>query len=496
MKKYILEIIVFICGAMVMIFELAGSRVLAPYFGTSLIVWTSLIGVILGSLSLGYWLGGKIADKKADYGIFSFLIFFSGLLIAVITVFKTPILIFLQGSIGDIRISGTIASLLLFSPGSIFLGMISPYAIRLKLETIDTSGATVGRLYAISTVGSIVGTFLAGFYLIPFLGTTAIFYFIAFILIAISFAVSIPVFLKVKVLFVAALVFYVFFSSFVLAEKEGAEVIRIETNYNSIRIFEGIDPTTERPIRILNTDPYGIQGGVFIDKDDDLIFEYLKYYRLANFFVSNLKESLVIGGGVYSLPKDYIKRNPDAHIDVVEIDPKLTELARKYFNFNDDPRIAIYHEDGRTFLNKASPNYYDCIFLDAFNSHLTIPFHLTTKEVAKSVYNSLNDEGIVMANIISSVTGEMGKFLRAEYLTYKEIFPQVYLFLVKGKEGSEKQNIMLVAIKSDKIYELSSDNEEYSKYFKNLWTGEIINDVPILTDDFAPVDYYTLKIVN
>ena len=162
-NKYILEITVFICGAVVMIYELIGSRILGPFFGTSIFIWTSLIGIILGSLSLGYYLGGRLSDKKASFNILALFLLCSAILIGLTFLFKSFLLFFLQNNIDDIRISSVLASVILFSPASILFGMISPYAAKLSLVTINTSGTVIGRLYAISTAGSIIGTFLSGF---------------------------------------------------------------------------------------------------------------------------------------------------------------------------------------------------------------------------------------------------------------------------------------------------------------------------------------------
>jgi spermidine synthase len=201
----------------------------------------------------------------------------------------------------------------------------------------------------------------------------------------------------------------------------------------------------------------------------------------------------MIGGGAFSYPKDYLKMFPEAKIDVVEIDPELTLLARRYFNLKDDPRMQIYSEDGRTFLNKTK-NKYDAILIDAFKSYF-VPYQLTTKETVKKIYDSLDEKGIVLLNIISSVNGEKGKFLRAEYATYKKFFPQVYLFLVRNKEeGDWVQNIMLVALKSEEKPVFENNDAELQEYLSRLWTKEIKNDTPILTDDFAPVDNYLAKI--
>ncbi|MFC1751594.1 fused MFS/spermidine synthase [Patescibacteria group bacterium] len=199
LNKYILEISVFVCGAVVMVFEIVGSRAFAPYLGTSIFVWTSLIGVILGSLSVGYWLGGKIADKKATLIVLSTIIFLAAAGIGLTATIQKPLLVwFTQIYPLSIKCGSVLMSLVLFAPVSVLLGVVSPYAVKLKIENLDTTGSTVGSLYAISTVGSIVGTFLAGFFLIPVIGTMAIFTLLSATLIIVSLLLSVKQFCNEK----------------------------------------------------------------------------------------------------------------------------------------------------------------------------------------------------------------------------------------------------------------------------------------------------------
>ncbi len=169
-----------------MIYEIIGSRILSPYIGTSTYTWTSLIGVILAALSFGYWLGGKWADKKPDIKILAAAIFIAGGLFAVTILLKDFILAIISQNSLPLELKSIIAALLLFAPASVFLGFVTPYAVKLKTKTLDETGQTVGRLYALSTIGSIVGTFSAGFFLIPFVGSTRTLYFIAGSLILLS----------------------------------------------------------------------------------------------------------------------------------------------------------------------------------------------------------------------------------------------------------------------------------------------------------------------
>lgn len=491
--KYILEIVVFVCGAVVMVFELVGSRMLGPYFGTSIFVWTSLIGIILGSLSIGYYLGGKIADKKPNFNGLSLVIFLAAISIGLTIFIKDFLLVALQANFTDIRISSVFASLILFLPASVLLGIVSPYAVKLKIESLNTSGSTVGNLYAISTAGSIIGTFLSGFYLIPRFGTNKLLIILSITLIAVSLALSVKNYAKIK-LFVFTIIVVSWFAINGLnyiSEKNG--FVDVDTSYNRIWIYNHIDPETNKLVKIMavNNENY---SSMFLD-GDELVNEYTKYYHLAEHFNPNFKKTLMLGGAGYSYPKDFLLKYPEAKIDVIEIDPKVTELAKKYFKLKEDPRLTIYHEDGRVYLNKTQEKY-DVIFGDAFSSHYSLPYQLTTKEAIQKEYDVLNDGGVVVLNIISAIEGARGEFLRAEYATYKNIFPQVYLFPVRNlHDENVVQNIMLVALKSKKSPEFASVSSKLNEYLKHLWRKEVGSDMPILTDDYAPLDYYISKAI-
>lgn len=496
MKKYTLEVVVFICGAAVMVLELIASRLLAPYLGTSYFVWTSIIGIIMASLSLGYWLGGKLSDQKPDVKFLSLIIFVSAIYIATIAFMNRYVLKIIQDS-SDIRSGGIIASLALFAFPSILLGMVSPYAVKLKMKNVNLSGTTVGNLYAISTIGSIAGTFMSGFILVPYLGSIKILILTSVILIMTScmfILQNMPIAKKVSCILLFILSISVVLFADISSAKHG--VIDVDTLYNRVLIYDDIDYSTNLPVRRMQTgNSKGSVSSMFLNSDEP-VFSYIKFYRLASHFNNNIKKSLLIGGGAYTYPRDYLANFADAQIDVVEIDPKLTELAKKYFRLRDDPRLTIYHEDGRIFLNK-NQNKYDVFFGDAFKSVHSIPHQLTTKEAVKKIYDCLSDNGVAIINIISSIEGEKGKFLRAEYATYKSVFPCVYLFPVNTpKDGNSLQNIMLVALKSDEVPSFTNSDHELNRYLSHVWTKEIPQDMPVLTDDYAPVDHYIMKTIR
>jgi predicted membrane-bound spermidine synthase len=400
MSKYLLEITLFICGALVMIFELAGSRVFGPYFGTSIFIWTSLIGIILASLSLGYYLGGKIADKRPRLSILSLVIFLAAVCIILTIIIKDFLLIFLNTNFSDIRISSIIATLILFSPASVLLGIVSPYAVKLTLNDLNNSGKTIGKLYALSTAGSIVGTFLSGFYLIPHFGTNKILILLPIILIIVSLLLYSKKLILVRVLFLIFMIISWFTFTNFNQQSQNNGFIDVDTMYNRILIYDRIDETTNKLVKIMGINNEN-HSSMFLDSDE-LVNEYTKYYHLAKHFYPEFKTTLMLGGAGYSYPKSFLKNYPEATIDVVEIDPTITELAKKYFNLKEDPRLHIFHEDGRVYLNKTQKKY-DVIFGDAFSSHYSVPYQLTTKEAIQKKYNILNDDGIVILNIISAL---------------------------------------------------------------------------------------------
>ena len=490
LKGYLLEIVVFICGAVVMIFELTGSRILAPYLGNSIFVWSSLIGVILGSLSFGYWYGGKLADKKASLKTFSLIILLSALTLLITTLIKDGVLNLILNITNktsiNLKWSSLIVVIILFTLPSALLGMVSPYAVKLKLKSLKTSGRAVGNLYAISTLGSIVGTFLAGFWLIPLVGSTKILYIQVLLLIV---AASLVYVKKIFYLNISLFIIAMFFTVSAFSKS----YLDFDTQYHRVWVEMARDKRNNEKMLIMRTG-YLDSSSMYVNSDE-LAAEYTKYFNLAKHFNPKFKKTLMIGGAAYSYPKYYLKNFPDKYIDVVEIDPGLTALAKKYFKLKSSKYLKIYHEDGRVFLNRTSKKY-DVVMNDVFKSYYSLPFHLTTVEAVEKIYNALNDNGVLISNVISCLEGEKSKFLRAEYATYKKVFPQVYLFPVYYPDnGEEVQNIIMVALKSSQKPEFKDDDPVINGYLKHLWKKKITIDVPILTDEYAPVDYYNSKII-
>lgn len=495
MKKSLVVVVIFMVGAITMIFEIVGSRLLGPYLGTSVYVWTSIIGIVFASLSLGYWMGGYISVKKPNYVLLFAMLSLSALFVLITAIGYTYILDRVVKYVPGLRLRSTVASVLLFAPASLFFGMVLPFGVKLMMTRISTSGRLVGSLYALSTVGSIVGTFSAGFILLPFFGHVNILFSLVLLLLLLALLILITekrIALSMIPLIAAVPVVLIWGRQ----TGQQRDYIDVDTQYNRVIIYQTTDKETNKPIRMLRINDES-SSAMFMDQDNDLVFDVLKYYRLVDHFVPEFTQSLMIGGSGYAYPKDYLLRHQEASIDVVEIDPGLTRLAKKYFNLPDDPRLNIIHDDGRIFLNRTK-NRYDAVFMDAYKSLITIPFQLTTREAVQKIYDALSDEGAVFANIISTLNPQDNRFLQAQTLTYQSVFPQVVLFAVQYPDPTEVeknlyQNIMLVGLKSEKPYDLTSDDPEINAFLSHFIELELSDKAFILTDEYAPVEYFASR---
>src|SRR3989344_1343961 len=469
----LLKLTVFISGASVMMLELIGARVLAPYLGTSIIVWTSLLGAVMASLSAGYYLGGKAADIKADYKMLAYIIFLAGISVGLVAILKSPILFLVQSQIDDIRWASLLGAFILFTPANIFLGAISMYAVKLYFSDSSRIGSTVGNLYAISTVGSIVGTYATGFFLISHFGNTNLLFSLAALLVFLSLFIY-PVKITMRCLLVLALSAAPLFNSSLKYQFASVGFLDVDTKYNRVWILDSVDHINGRPVRTLSTGAHYIQSAMFLDPApnssadrhsekgrvwsgagaDELVVEYTKFFDLVWHFNPDIEKTLMLGGGAYSYPKYFLSQNKDTEMDVAEIDPGLTELARLFFNLQDLPRLDVFHQDGRV---------------------------------------DLNEGGVVAMNIVASIEGDTGKFLRAEYATYKLFSDYVYIFPVQEPEnGGKIQNIILVAVKRPAAE--VARGVEPQEYSYHLWADKIETDMPVLTDNFAPVDQYLVHV--
>ncbi|MDL2210695.1 fused MFS/spermidine synthase [Desulfovibrio sp. OttesenSCG-928-O18] len=483
-----------------MVLEMAGARVIAPHLGTSIIVWTALIGVILAALSLGYWLGGKYADKNPTARKLGMIIAGGAFFVLLAAVLQAGLLGVVAGAGWPLQVSAIVAAVLLFAVPAVFMGMVSPYIIQVKLldyKDKSRTGSVIGRFYALSTVGSIVGTFLGGYWLISWFGTRVILYMVAGVL-AVAALLVLPRKRKMTAALLLGLCMGLGAHAGLTIKESLATGIDRDTRYNHIRIQEG--GLGASAMRYLITDPGSVQSGMLLDKPDVLALDYTKHYALAWHIMPQAKNFLMLGGGGYSVPKYLLANKTSATIDVVEIDPGITLAAKEYFALKDSPRLRVFDEDARVFLNRAAsaetPPQYDVVMGDTFSSSYNIPFHLGTVECARKIKALLRDNGVFACNIISAVTGEQGQILRGIHAAFAEVFPQTHVFPVTYPgQPSMTQNVMLVALKTPRSIPLAWDKETQEMLAKE-YKAPLPKDIPPLTDDFAPVERYAMPMLR
>ena len=338
-----LEIIAFCCGALVMVLEMVGARVLAPHVGTSAVVWTSLIGVVLACLSVGAWLGGRLADRHLSRRGLAFILTGASLGSALAAGTHRLVGEALSVAITDIHLAAVACALGILALPALCCGMISPYIIRLRIRDVATSGATVGRLYALSTAGSIVGTFLGGFVLISFFASGTILWGVALGLLLLSLPAEPSRPWGRLGLVLLLLLLAVWDRQF--RRTEGP--LMVESPYNCMLIHESRD--RGRPVRILSTDPDYSQSGMYLDDPDELYFDYTRFYALAVLARPQARDILMLGGGGGSVPKWLLSGKSgldaaDLRLTVVELDPGMSAVARRWFFLpGDDPRLRLIH---------------------------------------------------------------------------------------------------------------------------------------------------------
>ena len=484
MKKYIMKITVFLCGALGMALELVAARILSPYVGSSNLIWTTIIGIMLTSMSIGYWLGGKIVDKKEDKNLLSLFLLAGAFFTSIIPILETLLVKPLSSITNELVLVAIICSSIVFGIPSFILAMVSPFAVKLEDKRHEEIGKTSGKISSLSTIGSIVGTFVSGFLLIPNIGVRAIILIITIILFLLSFMMFENKNVKYSICMVICLISLLGLNYYgkVIFEKDNTDIIRdVDSEYS--RIWIKNVSTGEINYKTMQVDT-GLES--YINSEtNEMGAAYLYYYDLFDYYNKDAKSTLMIGGAAYTYPTYYLNKYQDKTIDVVEIDSKMTELAIEEFSLDvENPRLKIYTQDGRSFLNNAK-NKYDTILIDAFKG-LNAPFELTTYEALNKAKNALNDNGIVITNIISSLEGKEDDFIKYEYATYKAVFPEVKLFKVRDLENSSRQNLILVGFKNG---ENNINEEKYNEY-KNLLDMEVkdfTSDREIVTDHFAPI---------
>jgi spermidine synthase len=495
------NIVVFIASFCTLVIELVAGRIMAPYVGVSLYTWTSIIGVVLAGISIGAYLGGLIADRYPRSSTLGWLLFLSGL-----GAFFISPLTNLVGAAQfqtSLMIRILLITTIIFLVPSCLLGMISPVVVKLTLNNLEKTGNVVGKIYAFSTLGSILGTFATGFFLISWMGTRQILFTMGIILI-LSALVFGGFFVRKKVLALFFIVLipliWAFYGYAFKPPLDEETYFFKESNYYTIKLKRDTTRSGGEPLEALILD-HLVHS--YTDLNDPLYLEY-EYIRIYEEMVRwqadkrRLFKALFIGGGGYTLPRFIEAKYPQAGIDVVEIDPDITRVVKSYLGVSEDTRIRSFNEDGRWFvMNSKEQGSYDFIFGDAFND-LSIPYHLTTKEFAMQLKRLLKPDGLLLANVIDSF--KKGAFMPSYIRTLEEVFGKgnVHLITLSSDYDHIGISTCVVVASSQRL-----DIDDFVKTGKGKDGKEMTSHVMpqdrlqqylkerysvILTDDYVPVD--------
>jgi spermidine synthase len=508
---------IFFASVCLMMTEIVAGRLAARYIGSSLYTWTAVIGVILGGITLGYYLGGRLADRFPAKKIIRLLLAASsGACIAAIILNNlVSEWTFLWRMEMAQRVLCHIA-IVFFIP-SMLIGTVNPVAIKMALESKQHSGRTVGRMYALGAAGSIFGTFLAGFWLIGTIGTVNTLWVTAGVLLVIALiyqpkSTAMYVYAAIVILLAVAGTIHskwaeTIGSAMSLRQTHQPDVLyETESQYGYVAVHQLSKQPDERQFAQDNLKSH---SQIIMGKIRDLRFFYTRVYAAVTRRAAVGKEklrTLSIGGGGYVFPRYILDLWPGSSVDVAEIDPAVTEAAMQAFGLPRDTPVRTINLDGRNYIDELLEKkhrgekmpQYDFVYMDAFNG-LSVPFQLVTRQFNEKIFDILAADGVYLTNIIDMYNG--GKVVASFVKTIKKTFPYIYV-LTRQSDYNLPVNFIVIAGK--RPVNLENLNKE-----DNLADAELIirdeNDLTafekkaeciVLDDDYVPVENFMTPAVR
>ncbi len=481
-----LHVLVLAGGAGTLATEIAAARLLAPYFGSSTIVWANIIGLILVYLSLGYWLGGKIADRRPDVRLLGGIVVVAALVIAATPFAVRPVLDLALVALDAVNVGAVVgsffAALGIFAVPVTLLGAVSPFAIRLALADVGEAGTVAGRLYALSTVGSIVGTFASAVVTIPLVGTQRTMLGSAALLL---FAAALLLGPRWQLL-TLAVVALLFVPTGTIKPTEGL-VHETESAYQYVQVVERADGS--RALRLNE----GVAVHSLWRRDSVLTGGVWDTFLLVPPLVERpVERMLVIGNAGGTVARAYGELYPDVRIDGVEIDPEVSEAGRRYLGLDDNPNLRVVAADGRPYL-QLTDERYDVIVVDAYHQPY-IPFYLATEEFFELARERLEPGGVLALNV-ATVPGDE-RLSNAIGTTVLAAFPQAWRW------RALRFNELLLAFDDPvsreelhaRVGDAPADVSELVPLFRRNVEAVAAQGRP-LTDDRAPVEWLTDRMI-
>src|SRR5438270_3367178 len=423
----LIYLVAFVTGAIVMSFEMLGSRYLNPYFGSGIYTWASLISIVLAALCAGYFIGGYAADRYPSAAVLGATVLVGSAYILVLPAFSQGLLEGVLAATDDVRTGSLAAAFaILFFPVT-FLGMYSPFGIRLLLQSAQQSGRVSGTVYGVSTLGSIIGTLGTTFFLIPSIGTRAITFTLGVVGALAGLLLMLPHMRRGPLLLAMALLAAPYAKAEELIDpsiradmfkRADGRLAHIETEYNDIFIAKH-GPELGMTFHLKGHDY--TESIANLTDPDDLPVRYTQLMTVGVLHPPQPNRILMLGMGGGSISSYLARYLPDAQIDTIEVDPGVIGAAKKYFGVKETPRVRYLEGDGRVFLNRnAAP--YDLILVDAFHGGY-VPFHLLTKEFYTLVKQRLAPGGAAAFNVHDGT-----KLFASTLLTLRSVFPTAHLY--------------------------------------------------------------------
>ena len=499
-NKYYLYLTEFFAGVSVMAVELGASRLLAPYFSSSQIVWTIIIGTIMIAMALGNLWGGRAADKDPNTDRLYGRLLIAAVWIAAIPVLGKYVILGISGLLvltintNFLIIAAFCACMVIFVFPLFLLGTVTPSLVKYTVDSLDDSGRVVGTLGAFNTIGSILGTFLPTFVTIPAVGTAVTFLLFSGILLAIGLIYFLSAKARWKSCLVSAVLFVlcaVLGSGGRFAFWEKDLTFEGESVYNYLQVKEYADRT------ILSTNVlFGVQSVMM--KDAGLTGMYYDYALaapvMAGLGQEKAGEILILGNGTGTFARQCTRYFPQAKVAGVEIDQKITDLAYEYFDMPDGVDVTTY--DGRAYL-QAVDTQYDVIQVDAYQD-ITIPFQMSSAEFFTLVRDHLAPGGVLVVNLNMHSDGE-GSINQALCDTIASLFPMVYTIDVPGTTNRE----LFASLDGDPAQLLASRRQGITDDDLNGQMDRMEEGLSryqggghILTDDQAPVEVLGMRAID
>jgi spermidine synthase len=388
----------FYAGLGTMAFEMVLGRALVPYFGGTIYTWGALIAVFLLGMSFGFFLGGRFADRFPHVGLVSGLLVGCGAVILCTPLYSEPLCLALLDGIEDVRVGALVASLAMAFLPALLFAAVSPVAVRLALIDVARSGTTVGAMSGLNTVGSIVGTIGTSFFLVPVIGSRAIFYLLG----ALTIACAAALLALQRRKAVPALAFL---AAVFAAQPEPAHaqvsvmapdgvIEKVESEYNNVFVVK------QGQMLYMN---FGYRNSQYVESVYDMLdrgalaARYTRYMTLAPVYVERFERAAFVGLGGGRTASYLVDSFPQLAMEIAELDPEVIRLAKKYFGVKESERLKVSAQDGRIFLTR-SKAAYDAVFLDAYRGPF-VPFHLLTREYFEIIKKHLRPGGVVAQNV-------------------------------------------------------------------------------------------------